>query len=139
MTQPQYAVVIWKPLFCHIQKHLYSHRTSWGELIRQISSFLVAQTVKNLPAMWETQVRSWIKKIPWRRDGYPFQYSGLENSMNRGTSQGYSPWSHKELDTTEQVTHTYTHTHTNEKKKSQNLLSICLWTQKDWNKLHYIF
>ena len=77
----------------------------------------MAQTVKNLPAMWETQVRSWIKKIPWRRDGYPFQYSGLENSMNRGTSQGYSPWSHKELDTTEQVTHTYTHTHTNEKKK----------------------
>ena len=25
---------------------------------------------------------------------------------------GYSPWSHKELDTTERVTHTHTHTHT---------------------------
>ena len=25
---------------------------------------------------------------------------------------GYSAWAHKELDTTEQVTHTHTHTHT---------------------------
>ena len=28
---------------------------------------LVAQMVKNLPAMWETQVPSLVKKIPWRR------------------------------------------------------------------------
>ena len=26
---------------------------------------------------------------------------------------GYSPWGHKELDTTEQLTHTHTHTHKN--------------------------
>ena len=32
-------------------------------------------------------------------DGYPLQYSCLENSM-----VGYSPWGHKELDTTEQLT-----------------------------------
>ena len=25
---------------------------------------------------------------------------------------GHSPWGHKELDTTEQLTHTHTHTHT---------------------------
>ena len=25
----------------------------------------------------------WVRKIPWRRNGYPFQYSGLENSMDR--------------------------------------------------------
>ena len=24
----------------------------------------------------------WVGKIPWRREGYPFQYSGLENSMD---------------------------------------------------------
>ena len=29
--------------------------------------------------------------------GYPFQYSGLEKSMDGM----YSPWGHKELDTTE--------------------------------------
>ena len=95
-------------------KTFNSHRISWGELIRQISSLLVAQTVKNLPAMWETQVWSWVRKIPWRREWLPTPVSGLENSMNRGTWQGYSPWGHKELDTTTH-THTHTHTHTNEK------------------------
>ena len=31
----------------------------------------VAQTVKNLPAMQDTQVRSWFGKIPWRKKGQP--------------------------------------------------------------------
>ena len=44
---------------------------------------LVAQLVKNLPAMQETWVRSlgW-EDSPGERKGYPFQYSGLENSMD---------------------------------------------------------
>ena len=29
----------------------------------------------------------WTRKIPWRRNGSPFQYSCLENSMDRGTLQ----------------------------------------------------
>ena len=38
-------------------------------------------------------------------NGYPFQYSCLENSMDRGAWQaGYSPWGHKELDMTEWLT-----------------------------------
>ena len=32
---------------------------------------LVAELVKNLPAMQETLVDSWIGKIPWRRDRLP--------------------------------------------------------------------
>ena len=44
---------------------------------------LVAQLVKNLPAMWDTWVfNPWVGKIPWRREKYPLQYSGLESSMN---------------------------------------------------------
>ena len=31
----------------------------------------VTQTVKSLPAMQETQVPSWIGKIPWRRECLP--------------------------------------------------------------------
>ena len=44
---------------------------------------LVAQLVKNLPAMWETWVRSlcW-EDSPGEGKGYPLQYSGLENSMD---------------------------------------------------------
>ena len=40
----------------------------------------VAQVVKNEPAMWET----WVRKIPWRREGNPLQYSCLEYPMDRG-------------------------------------------------------
>ena len=45
----------------------------------------MAQLVKNLPAVRETQVRSWVGKIPWRRKRQPLQYSCLENPMDRET------------------------------------------------------
>ena len=48
---------------------------------------LLAQTVKNPPAMWETGFDLWVGKIPLRREegnGYPLQCSCLENSMDRG-------------------------------------------------------
>ena len=51
---------------------------------------LIAQLVKNPPAMWET----WLGRSPGEGKDYPLQYSSLENSMD-------SPWGHKELDTTE--------------------------------------
>ena len=95
---------------------------------------LIAQLVKNPPAMQEIRFNSWVGKIRWRRDrlptpvflgfpggsagkesicnvgdlglipglgrapgegkGYPFQYSGLESSMDY-------PWDHKESNTIE--------------------------------------
>ena len=41
---------------------------------------------KNLPATQETQVQSlgWEDPLKGKGDGYPFQYSSLENTMNRG-------------------------------------------------------
>ena len=44
---------------------------------------------------------SWVRKIPWRRNGYPLQYSGLGGSIDRGAWTGHSPWGHKDSDTTE--------------------------------------
>ena len=41
-------------------------------------AFLVAQLVKNLPAVRET----WVQSLAWDGKGYPLQYSGLENSMD---------------------------------------------------------
>ena len=62
---------------------------------------LVAQMVKNLPAMQET----WVKKVPWRQEWLPLQYSCLENPMDRGawwaTVHGVGC---KELDTSQQLT-----------------------------------
>ena len=60
---------------------------------------LVAQLVKNLPAMQETWVRSWVGKIPWRRERlptpvfWPGEFHG-QRSHTRGR---------KESDTTEQL------------------------------------
>ena len=60
---------------------------------------LIAQLVKNPPAMWET----WVQSLGWEdspggREGlstpvfWPGEFHGL-----------YSPWGCKELDTTEQL------------------------------------
>ena len=48
---------------------------------------LVAQMVKNLPAMQETQVHSLAWKDPGEGNVYPFQHSCLENSMDRGIGE----------------------------------------------------
>ena len=43
---------------------------------------LVAQLVKNPPAMQETHLILRLGRFPGEGIGYPFQYSGLENSMD---------------------------------------------------------
>ena len=59
-----------------------------------IRASLVAQMVKNLPAMQETWVHPWIGKIPWRREQiptpvfWPGEFHGLHSS-----------WGHKESNT----------------------------------------
>ena len=61
--------------------------------------------VKNLPAMQETGVPSLGGEDPLGEGhGNPLQYSCLENPMDRGAWQAYSPWGRKELDTTERLT-----------------------------------
>ena len=47
----------------------------------------VAQMVKNLPAMWETWVRSLGRKIPWRREWLPTPVFLPGNSMDKGAWQ----------------------------------------------------
>jgi len=44
----------------------------------------VAQTLKNLPAMQETWIQCLVQEdSPGEGTNYPFQYSSLENSMDR--------------------------------------------------------
>ena len=64
---------------------------------------LVAQLVKNPPAMLVTWVRSlgWVGKIPWRRKWQPTPVLLPGESHGGRSLVGYSPWGHKELDTTE--------------------------------------
>jgi len=58
---------------------------------------LVAQLVKNLPAMWET----WVGKILWRRKRLPSPVFLPEKFHGQRRLEGYSPWGHKESDTAE--------------------------------------
>ena len=55
---------------------------------------LVAQLIKNPPAMWETWVQSlgWEDPLEKGTATHPLQYSGLENSMDYTVS----PWGRKE-------------------------------------------
>ena len=68
----------------------YPLQYSWASLVTQL--------VKNQPAMWETWVQSLSWEEPWRRERlptpvfWPGEFHGL-----------YSPWGHKELDTTERL------------------------------------
>ena len=58
--------------------------------------------VKNLSVMQEMQVRSLDWEDPLEeRHGNPLQYSCLENPHGQRSLAGYSPWGHKESETTE--------------------------------------
>ena len=62
--------------------------------------------LKNLPAMWETWVRSLGQEdSPREGNGCPLQYSCLENSMDRKAWQATVRGITKS-DTIEQLTHT---------------------------------
>ena len=56
---------------------------------------------EELPAMQETWVRSWVRKISGEENGNPIQHS-LENGQR--SLAGYSPWDHKESDMTKRLT-----------------------------------
>ena len=64
----------------------------------------MAQQVKSLLAVQETQEHrfdSWSGRSPGGEHGNPTQYSCLKKTQGQRSMGGYSPWGHKELDTTE--------------------------------------
>jgi len=65
----------------------------------------VAQTVKNLPAMWEIQVRTLGWEIPWTREWLFTPVFSLGEFHGQRSLAGYSPWGRKEWDMT--VTNAY--------------------------------
>ena len=72
----------------------YPLQDSWASLMAQI--------VKNLPAVWETWVQGGSQEeplIPGAGYDKPVQYSCLENPHGQRSLAGYSLWGHKELDT----------------------------------------
>ena len=54
---------------------------------KQVWAFLVAQLVKNLPAMQETRSTPELGISPGERNSNPLRYFCLENAMDRGAWQ----------------------------------------------------
>ena len=57
--------------------------------------------VNNLPAMRKSGFNPWVGKIPWKREWQPTPIFLLGEFHGQRSLAGYSPWGHKELDTTE--------------------------------------
>ena len=75
--------------------------SDWTELNYQISTSVVAQTVKHLSTMRETGFDPWVGKIPWRRKWQPTPVLLPGKSHGQRSLIDYSPWGCKESDTTE--------------------------------------
>ena len=67
----------------------------------EVWAFLIAQLVNHLPAMQETEVQSWVRKIPWRRAWQPTPVFLPGESHGKRSLAIYSPSGRKESDTTE--------------------------------------
>ena len=67
----------------------------------------MAPTVKNLPVMQETWIQSLGQKDPLEKEWLPTPVFLPGKSHRQRKLAGYSTWGHKELDTTEQLTHTH--------------------------------
>ena len=72
---------------------------------------LIAQLVKNPPAVQETWFDSWVRKIPWRRDrlptplflGFPCGSAGKDSTRSVGDLETWvwkNPWRRERLTTT---------------------------------------
>ena len=86
-----------------------SPREGLGYPLQDSWASLVAQMVKNPPSMRETWVWSLGWKDPLEDRGNPLQYSCLNNSHGQRSLVGYSPWGHKESNTTEMTNHSTAH------------------------------
>ena len=77
--------------------------------------------VQNLPAK-QIQILSLGWEDPWSRKWQPTPVFLSREFHGQRSLDGYSPWHHKELDTTERLTHIHTHTHT---MFTEHLLQSC--------------
>ena len=62
---------------------------------------------KNLPAVQETRVDPWVRKIFWRREWQPPPVFLPGEAHGQRSLVGYSPRARRELDTTEQLSTAY--------------------------------
>ena len=93
---------------------------------------LVAQLVKDLPAMWET----WVESLDWED---PLEKGKATHSTpvfcHREFHGLYSPWGHKESDTTEQLSLTHSYLYL---KWTKYYIAICKSKKLETTKISII-
>ena len=77
------------PYICMVHQLALYHLIFYGQLTQGLG-LPSGSVVKNLPAMLGSTIGS--GRSPGKGNGYPFQYSCLENPMDRGTWQNTVHW-----------------------------------------------
>ena len=82
----------------------------FGHLMWRTDSFektlMLGNTEGGRRRQWEDKIIGWRHQL----NGHEFE-QGLGDGEGQGSLASCSPWIHKEVDTTEQLTHTHTHTY----------------------------
>ena len=114
MRQSQvYNKVIQRYIYVYLFfENLFSRLACYIILSSDCYALLVAQMVKNLPAMRETWVHPWIAKMAWRRKWQPTPVFLPGESHGQRRLAGYSPWGHKKSDMTERLSTAMLHSRT---------------------------
>ena len=106
-SSPQAPYLNTTPSFSAEELDSGSHR-----LYRDCWASLVTQMGKNICLQCRRPgFDPWVGKIPCRREWLPTPVFLPGKSHGPGRLVGCNPWRHKELDTTEGLTHTDTHSH----------------------------
>ena len=80
----------------------------------------MAQTVKRLSTVQET----WVRSLRWA-DPLEKEMAIHSSTISWKIPWTEEPWGRKELDTTEQLTHTHTRTHTHSHTHSHTHYNVC--------------
>ena len=74
----------------------------------------------------QDSIPGWIRKIPWRREWQPTPVFLPGEFHGQRSLAGWNLLGHKDLDTTEWLTHAYTHTHTHTHTQTHTLILVIL-------------
>ena len=96
-------IVLWSiSVYIDVMHMTTLKRLEWG-WVRELWGFLMGQTIKNLPAMQETQVQSLGWEDPLEKGMATHPAFLLGEFHGQRSLVGFSPWGRQESDTTEQL------------------------------------
>ena len=84
-----------RQIYIHIYMHIHAHTGA------SQAALVVKNPAANAGRLKRCRLHPWIGKIPWRRAQQPFPAFLPGESHGQRSLVGYSPWGHKESDTTE--------------------------------------